>query len=262
MSCLADSITSPYSLMLERWILAFSYIQSSTVLLERVLCMEIANGLFSWFKNESICPDVRTLNATIFVHSTPKTFIGKEYCVWRSQMCCLGDLNTSSYVLMLERWMLPFSYIEHQRLLWVRDVVYEDCKVSYLADSITSPYGLMLERWILAFSYIQRSTVLLERVLCMEIANGLFSWFKNESICPDVKTLNSTIFVHLTPKTIIGKEYWVWGLQICYLSDLSTTSFGLMLERWMLPYSFIHCPRVLLVKEIVDEDCKWVIYLI
>ena len=158
-SYVVDLSTSPYVPMMERWMLPFSYIRRPTVLLERVLCMEIANGLFSWFKNESICPDVRTLNATIFVHSTPKTFIGKEYCVWRSQMSCLGDLNTSSYVLMLERWMLPFSYIEHQRLLLVRDVVYEDCKVSYLADSITSPYGLMLERWILAFSYIQRWTV-------------------------------------------------------------------------------------------------------
>ena len=58
----------------------------------------------------------------------PKTIIGKEYGVWRLQMSCLDDLNTSSYVLMLERWMLPFLYIQRTRLLLERIIVYEDCK--------------------------------------------------------------------------------------------------------------------------------------
>ena len=34
---------------------------------------------FSWFKHESIGPDVRALNATISVHSTPNSIIGKGY---------------------------------------------------------------------------------------------------------------------------------------------------------------------------------------
>ena len=43
-------------------------------------------------------------------------------------MSCLGDLNTSSYVLMLERWILLFSYIQRQTVLLVRDIEYEDRK--------------------------------------------------------------------------------------------------------------------------------------
>ena len=80
-------------------------------------------SFFSWFKHEFIFPDVRTLNATIFVHSTPNSIIGKEYCIWRSQMCYLADSNTSSYVLMLERWMLAFWYIQRPTVLLIRDNV-------------------------------------------------------------------------------------------------------------------------------------------
>ena len=93
----------------------------------------------------------------------------------------------------------------------------------------------------------------------MKIANELFSWFKHEFICLDVKGLNATIFAQSTPKTIIGKEYYVWWLQMSYLADLSTSSYVLMLERWKLPFSNIQRPTVLLVRNIVYEDCKWVI---
>ena len=144
------------------------------------MCMKIANELFSWFKHESICPDVRALNATIFVHLTHKTFIGKEYCVRRLQM-------------------------------------------SYLADSSTSPYVPMLVRWVLPFSYIRRPTVLLERVLCMKITNELLRWLKYEFICSHVGVLKATIFVYSTPKTIMGKGYCVWRLQMSYLADSSTS---------------------------------------
>ena len=89
--------------------------------------MKIANEVISWFKHESICPDGRALNATTFVHSTPQTIIGKGYCVSRLQMSFLDDSSTSPYVLMLERWMLPYSYIRRQRLLFVRNIEYEDC---------------------------------------------------------------------------------------------------------------------------------------
>ena len=68
-------------------------------------------SLFSWFKHKVIFPDVRVLNATIFVDSTPNIMIGKEYCVWRLQKSYLADKTTSPYFLMLERWMLPFLYI-------------------------------------------------------------------------------------------------------------------------------------------------------
>ena len=37
----------------------------------------------------------------------------------------LADLSTSSYVLMLERWMLPFLYIQRPTVLLVRDIVHE-----------------------------------------------------------------------------------------------------------------------------------------
>ena len=43
--------------------------------------MRIANNLFSCFKREFICPDVRALNATILVYSTPNSNIGKKYYV-------------------------------------------------------------------------------------------------------------------------------------------------------------------------------------
>ena len=93
----------------------------------------------------------------------------------------------------------------------------------------------------------------------MKIANELFSWFKHEFICPDVRALNATIFVHSTPETIIGKQYWVWRLQMGYLVDLSTSLYVPMLERWRLPFSYIRRPTVLLVRDIVNEDRKCVI---
>ena len=136
--------------------------------------MKIANELFSWFKHESICPDVRALNATIYANSTPKTIICKEF--WR-----------------------------------------------------------------------------------IKIANVLFSWLKHKFICPDVRALNATIFVHLTQKTVIGKEYCVWRLQMSYLADSSTSPYVPMLERWVLPFSYIRRQTVLLVRDIVYEDHKWIV---
>ena len=130
--------------------------------------MKIANELFSWYKHDSICPDVRALNATILVHSKPKTIIGKGYCVWRLQMSYLANLNRSSYVLMLERWMLPFSYIQRLTVLMVRNIVHEDHKWVFLADLSTSSYVLMLERWMLPLSYVQRTTIVLVRTIMCE----------------------------------------------------------------------------------------------
>ena len=43
-------------------------------------------------------------------------------------MSYLADSSTSLYVLMLERLMLPFSYIRRQTVLLVREIVYEDPK--------------------------------------------------------------------------------------------------------------------------------------
>ena len=125
--------------------------------------MKIANEFFSWFQYELICSDVRALNATFYVHSTPNSITGKGYCSWRSQMNYLADSSTSPYVLMLERWILPFPYIQRQTVLLVRNIVSEDYKWVFLAHLITSSYVLMLERWMLPYSYIQRPTVLLIR---------------------------------------------------------------------------------------------------
>ena len=125
--------------------------------------MKITNEYFSWFKSEFIFPAVRALNATFYVHSTANSIIGKEYCSWRSQMNYLADSSTSPYVLMLERWILPFPYIQCQTVLLVRNIVSEDHKWVFLAYLITSSYVLMLERWMLPYSYIQRPTVLLIR---------------------------------------------------------------------------------------------------
>ena len=130
-------------------------------------------GVFSWFKHQPICPDVRALNATFLVHSTPNSIIGKGYCLWRSQM-------------------------------------------------------------------------------------SFFTRFKHEFIFPDVRTLNATIFVHSTPNSIVGKNYYVWRLQVSYLADFSTSPHILILERWMLPFWYIRRPTVLLVRDIVYEDRKYV----
>ena len=97
--------------MLVRWMLPFPYIRRPTVLLVTNIVYEDPDKLFSLFKHEFICSDVRALNATIFVHSMPKTIIGKGYYLWRLQMRYLANLNRCSYVLMLERRMLPFSYM-------------------------------------------------------------------------------------------------------------------------------------------------------
>ena len=126
--------------------------------------MKIASELFSWFKHELICSDVRAWNATFYVHSTPNSIIGKGYCSWRSkQWVFLTDLSTSSYILILERWILPFPYIQRQTVLLVRNIVSEGHKWVFLAYLITSSYVLMLERWMLPYSYIQRPTALLIR---------------------------------------------------------------------------------------------------
>ena len=131
-------------------------------------------NFLSWFKNESICPNVRALNATIFIHSTPNSIFGKKYYVWKLQVSYLVDLSTSPYVLMLERWMLPFSYIRRLTVLLVRNIVFEDHKWFFLAYLITSPYILMLERWNLPFPYIQRQTVLLVRNIVSEDHKWVF----------------------------------------------------------------------------------------
>ena len=80
--------------------------------------IKIAHELFSWFKHEYICPDVRALNPIIFVHSTPNSIIGRGYCVGRLQMSFLADLSTTSYVLILERWILPFCIFNAQQYYW------------------------------------------------------------------------------------------------------------------------------------------------
>ena len=136
--------------------------------------MKVANVLFSWFKHEFICPHVRALSASIFVHSTPNSYNGKEYRAWKSQM-------------------------------------------------------------------------------------SVFSWFKHEFMCSHVRALNATIiFVHSTPKSLIGTKYCVWSWKISFLADLNTSSYVLMLERWMLPRSYIQRPTILLVRTIMCEDHKWV----
>ena len=222
--------------------------------------MKIANELFSWFKHESICPDVRAFNATILVHSTPNSIIGKGDCVWRSQMCYLADLSTRPYVLMLERWMLLLLYIQRSTVLLVRNVVHENHKWNFLVDVSTSRYVLMLERWVLPFSYIQRATVKMVRDIVHKDQNWVFSsWIKHAFICPDARVLNATIFVHSTPNSTIGKKYYVWRLQVSWLVDLSTSPYVFMLERWLLPFSYIRRPRLLLVRKIVHENFKWVI---
>ena len=133
-------------------------------------------------------------------------------------------------------------------------------QMRYIADSSTSPYVLMLERWMLLLLYIQRSTVLLVRDIVYKDHKLVFSsWFKHEFICPDVRVLNATIFVHSTPNTTIGKKYYVWRLQVSYLVDLSTSLYVPMLERWRLPFSYIRRPSVLLARDIVNEDRKCVI---
>ena len=136
--------------------------------------MKIASELFSWFKHESICPDVSALNATFLVHSTPNSIIGKGYCVWRSQM-------------------------------------------------------------------------------------SFFTWFKHEFIFLDVRTLNATIFVHSTPNIIIGRGYCVGRSQKSFFSSFKHDILVLIFERWMLPFSYIQRQTVLLVRNIVHEDDKWII---
>ena len=138
------------------------------------MCMKMTNELFRWFKHKFIYRDVRALNATIIVDSTLKTIIGKEYCVWRWKMNYLADSSTSPYVLMLERWILPFPYIQRQTVLLVRNIVSEDHKWVFLAYLITSSYFLMLERWMLPFSYIRRTAVLLVRDIVYEDRKWVF----------------------------------------------------------------------------------------
>ena len=96
-------------------------------------------SFFSWFKHESIGPDVRVLNAAIFVHSTPNSIIGKGYFAWRSQMSSFSwfkyefispdvrALNATNFA-----HSTPYSIL-------VGDIVHEDHKWVFLADLSTSP---------------------------------------------------------------------------------------------------------------------------
>ena len=179
--------------------------------------MTITNELFSWFKHESICPDVRALNSTISVHSTPNSIIGKEYCVWRLQMSFFSPFN--------HKFICP------------------DVRALNATIFVHSTPNSIIDQGKCAW----RSQM------------NFFSWFTNESICPNVRALNSTFSVHSTPNSNIGKKYYVWRLPVSYLADLSTSPYVLMLERWMLPFSFMQRPTVFLVRDIVYEDRKWVI---
>ena len=76
----------------------------------------------------------------------------------------------------------------------------------------------MLVRWMLPFPYIRRPTLLLVRNIVYEDPDKLFSLFKHESLGPDVKALNASIFVHVTPNSINGKEYCAWGSQMSVFS--------------------------------------------
>ena len=138
------------------------------------MCRKITNESFSWFKHEILCPDLRALNATIFVYSAQNSIIGKEYCSWRSPMSILADLSASSYFLLLERWLLPFSYSQRATVLLVRNYVSEDHKWEF------------------------------------------YSRFNHKFMCPDVRALNATIFVHSTPNSIIGKGYGAWRSRMSF----------------------------------------------
>ena len=93
----------------------------------------------------------------------------------------------------------------------------------------------------------------------MKIINEYFSFFKHDFVFPHVRALNATILVYSTPNSIIGNKYYVWRLQVSYLVDLSTSPYVLMLEHWMLPFLYIQRPTVLLVRNILYEEDKWVV---
>ena len=93
----------------------------------------------------------------------------------------------------------------------------------------------------------------------MKIINEYFSFFKHDFVFPHVRALNATILVYSTPNSIIEKKYYVWRLQVSYLVDLSTSRYVLMLEHWMLPFLYIQRPTVLLVRNILYEEDKWVV---
>ena len=130
--------------------------------------IKIADELFSWFKHEYTCPYVRALNATIFFIQRQNLLLLRNIVYEDHKWVFLADWNTRSYILMLERWILPFPYIQRQTVLLIRNIVSEDHKWIFLADLRTSPYVLMLERWMLPFSYIQRQTVLLVKNIVYE----------------------------------------------------------------------------------------------
>ena len=136
--------------------------------------MKIASELFSWFKNESIYPDVRALNTSIFIHSTPNSIIGKECCVWRSQMSFFSLFNHTFICPDVRALNATILLIQRPNLLLVSNIGYKDHKWVFLAYLITRSYVLMLERWMLPFWYIQRPTVLLIRDNVMKITNEFF----------------------------------------------------------------------------------------
>ena len=221
--------------------------------------MKIASELFSWFKHESICPDVRALNATFLVHSTPNSIIGKGYCVWRSQMSFFTWFK-HEFIFPDVRTLNATIFVHSTpNIIIGRGYCVGRSQKSFLAHlSMTSlSWSSSVECY--HFRTFNAKQYYWQGILFMKMTNELFSWFKHESICSNVRALNATIFVHSTPNSIIGKKYYVWRLQVSYLVDLSTSPYVLMLERWMLPFSYIRRPTVLLVRNIVYEDRKSVI---
>ena len=170
----------------------------------------------------------------------------------------IADLITSSYVLMLERWMLPFLYIQRSTVLLVRDIVYEDCKMlfSWFKHKFICSDVRALNATI--FVYSTPNSIIGEEYFSWRSQISFSSWFKHDFICPDVRALNPIIFVHSTPNSIIGRGYCVGRSQLSFLADLCTTSYVLILERWILPFSYFQRPTVLLVRNIVHEDHQWV----
>ena len=185
--------------------------------------MKIINEYFNFFKHDFVFPHVRALNATIFVQSTRNSIIGEEYFSWRSQIS-FSSWFKHDFICPDVRALNPIIIVHSTPNIMIgRGYCVGRSQKSFLAHlsmtslSWSSSVECYLSRTFNAKDYYWQG------ILFIKIANELFSWFKHESICPDVRALNASIFIHSTPNSIIGKECCVWRSQMSLFSLFNHT---------------------------------------
>ena len=132
-------------------------------------------------------------------------------------------------------------------------------QMRYIADSSASPYVLMLERWMLLLLYIQRSAVLLVRNFVHE--NHKWNFLPDVSTSPYVLMLERWIlaFSYIQRSTVLLERVLCMEIANGLFSWFKNESICPDVKTLNATISYIQRPKLLLVRDIVYEDHKWIV---